>query len=236
MKWDLLDTGVASAEKNMALDYALLEELGSRKNPLLHLYDWETDSATYGHFIDPSEWLNENEVSKKQLSLAKRPTGGGLIFHQWDYAFSVLIPSTHPFYTTNTLENYAFVNHCVAKSIRRFLQMQEIPDLLQEEPVEETPASKHFCMAKPTKYDVMYNGRKVGGAAQRKTKEGFLHQGTIALLVPDPVYIASITKEGSLLSKAMQRNTFPLIHDQKDLADARREMRQFLIEEFTQSA
>jgi lipoate-protein ligase A len=36
-------------------------------------------------------------------------------------------------------------------------------------------------MAKPTKYDVMVGGKKVGGAAQRKTRHGFLHQGSISL-------------------------------------------------------
>jgi lipoate-protein ligase A len=47
-------------------------------------------------------------------------------------------------------------------------------------------------MARPTKYDVMLQGRKIAGAAQRKTKAGFLHQGTIALLCPDPELLGAV--------------------------------------------
>ena len=42
----------------------------------------------------------------------------------------------------------------------------------------------YFCMAKPTIYDVVYQGRKIAGAAQRRRKNGYLHQGTISLAFP----------------------------------------------------
>jgi lipoate-protein ligase A len=37
----------------------------------------------------------------------------------------------------------------------------------------------HQCFANPVHADVLVNGRKVAGAAQRRTRAGLLHQGSI---------------------------------------------------------
>src|SRR5262249_49694531 len=141
--------------------------------------------ATYGHFIAPSQFLNLSAMADLGLDLAQRPTGGGITFHLSDLAFSMLIPASHPGYSANTLANYAFINHLVAKAIKEFMHLSKEPLLLPIEPALSDPKAAHFCMAKPTKYDLMLDGRKVAGAAQRRTKFGFLHQGTISLALPD---------------------------------------------------
>ncbi|MFQ5729989.1 MAG: hypothetical protein ACE5GN_06480, partial [Waddliaceae bacterium] len=181
MKWQILDTGFASAQKNMALDYELLRGLSSTQQPILHLYEWDEDAATYGHFLDPYNFLNKDGVEKHNLQLARRPTGGGVVFHMTDFAYSILVPASHPGYTVNTLENYGFIHRIITKVVQRFLASKNSPELLPEEPQNVDDHSCHFCMARPTKYDVMWEGRKVGGGAQRRTRHGYLHQGTISI-------------------------------------------------------
>ena len=39
--------------------------------------------------------------------------------------------------------------------------------------------SRHLCFANPVSADVMIDGRKIAGAAQRRTRAGLLHQGSI---------------------------------------------------------
>ena len=41
------------------------------------------------------------------------------------------------------------------------------------------PKSSEACFANPVVSDVIENGRKIAGAAQRKTRVGLLHQGSI---------------------------------------------------------
>jgi lipoate-protein ligase A len=43
----------------------------------------------------------------------------------------------------------------------------------------ESPRVSESCFANPVRADVMVNGRKVAGAAQRRTRAGLLHQGSI---------------------------------------------------------
>src|SRR4029077_16539069 len=43
----------------------------------------------------------------------------------------------------------------------------------------ETSKNSDACFANPVVSDVMESGRKIAGAAQRKTRSGLLHQGSI---------------------------------------------------------
>ncbi len=206
-EWSILDTGIGSAEENMRLDAELLETLDPHALPILHFYDWAGDCATYGHFVNPADFLNLEEAKKKGLKLAKRPTGGGIVFHLWDLAFSVLIPAGHPQFSENTLDNYAFVNNRVLAAVTNIIGQS--PMLIPESASAPDASCTRFCMAQPTKYDVVLNGRKVAGAAQRKTKRGFLHQGTIALQMPSEEYLKPIVHSSKVL-EAMMASTFPL--------------------------
>jgi len=228
MNWNILDTGVRSAKENMKLDAELLETLDSHTSPILHFYDWKCDSATFGYFVNPSEFLNMSEAKKRGLELAKRPTGGGIVFHVWDLAFSILIPAEHPHFSENTLENYHFVNQAVLSSVTDFLSDRGSLELITQDAKALDPSCKRFCMAMPTKYDVVLQGKKIAGAAQRKTKKGFLHQGTIALKMPAREYLESVLLPGTKVLEATLAYTFPLLQDEDDLQEGREALKKQL--------
>ena len=126
-------------------------------------------------------------------------------------AFSVLVPANCPEFSTNTLDNYAFINNAVLASVKKFLDGNPPLILTPDDFSAWDPDCMHFCMAKPTKYDVMWEGRKIAGAAERKTKKGFLHQGTIALVMPPRDYLTQVLKGGTQVAEAMFAHTCPLL-------------------------
>lgn len=199
----ILDTGSNTAEANMRLDEKLLLELDPAGEPILHLYLWNGPAATYGYFIDPGEHLDLTKIHSHRISLARRPTGGGIIFHIWDLAFSFLMPSGHPCFSTNTLANYRFVNEIVLEVMRDYLQLHDPLELLPQD-----QGGGHFCMAKPTMYDVVHQGRKIAGAAQRRRKNGYLHQGTISLALPHIELLKDILRDPKDVIQSMMAYTF----------------------------
>ncbi|MCH9632883.1 MAG: Octanoyltransferase LipM [Chlamydiae bacterium] len=231
MEITILDTGKNSAQENMALDKKLLSELDPDQLPILHLYDWEKPSATYGHFAKPSLLLNMQGVEDLGLDLAKRVTGGGVTFHFCDYAFSFLMPSHHPKFSNNTLENYRFVNKFVYQSVVELIEEQEGLNFLEEESPSEKNEALNFCMAKATKYDVLYQGKKIGGAAQRKTMRGYLHHGTISVAMPDSKYLKSILKFEDTF-EAIHQNTHYFVENHLNIekvASFRKKIQQNLV-------
>ncbi|MDN3509168.1 MAG: hypothetical protein P0S93_04035 [Candidatus Neptunochlamydia sp.] len=237
MKWKILDTGKQSAKKNMAIDAKLLEEMKPDDPPILHLYEWEGNAATYGYFLDPKKFLDVEKGESLGLSLARRPTGGGIIFHISDLAFSVLVPANFPHYSTNILDNYDFINSAVKRGVKIFFENAESLTLLPYEPTPFDESCCHFCMAKPTKYDIMLEGRKIAGAAQRRRKQGYLHQGSIAITLPEENFLNQVLLEGTQVHKAMLTHTFSLLGKdwtQKDLEEVRETLKHQLQEELTQ--
>lgn len=205
MQWIIEHTKKSPAAFIMEKDEKLLQNLHV---PILHFYEWQKDAATYGCFVKPEDFLDLKKVNQFNLDLAKRPTGGGIVFHITDLAFSVLLPNEHPKFSINTLDNYAFVNEAVIETIK---ELNITSHLLSFEPIPLDTSCKHFCMAKPTKYDVMIEGRKIGGASQRRTKKGFLHQATISIALLSEEYLKEILLPGTKVIEAMQQNSASLL-------------------------
>ncbi len=232
---EILISPAAAASQNMAQDEALLVSLASRPRCVIHFYRWKYCSATYGYFIDPHKHLRIEGIQKWQLQLERRPTGGGIIFHQHDMAFSVLIPSKHPAFTLNILESYHVINTAVSEAIKDFRKVAQRPALLPDCSHANDRHCLHFCMAKPTKYDIMIDGRKVGGGAQRRTKHGLLHQGSISLTMPSEEFLNDVLLLDTQVAASMQHYSYPLLGSsvsEQELNDARHYAQALIISAF----
>lgn len=236
MRWKVIETCPSPPQEIMQKDRDLLHAMAGETSPILHLYDWNPASITYGYFLDPKKFFSQEGLDAHGVAIARRPTGGGIIFHLWDLAFSALVPASHPKFSQNTLENYAYINEAVLQAVQAFLQMKTGLGLTPVDGDLLTPHSQYFCMAKPTKYDVMFAGRKVAGAAQRKTKEGLLHQGSISLLMPDPKIVEAVLLSGPEVLPSMNIFTYPLLQQAAgcaELAWARSKLKDLLKEYLT---
>lgn len=211
VNWHVLDTGIHSAEENMRQDAKMLDEADILPGPTIHFYEWKNPSVTYGYFTNPAQLLNLEAVKALELDLARRPTGGGIVFHLFDMAFSIVVPSHAPQFSTNTLDNYAWVNQAVLQSVNIFLGVERDLTLIPEDSLALSASCSSFCMAKPTKYDVVWQGKKIAGSAQRKTRKGFLHQGTIALVMPSVEFLSQVLLPESQVQAAMLQFTSPLL-------------------------
>lgn len=232
--WKIIDTGKQSAQTNMAFDVSLLKGLTSLSPPILHFYDWNGPSITYGYFIQPKKVLCWEKLQKRGVDLARRPTGGGVIFHSFDMAFSAIVPSHSSFFSLDSIANYKRINDRVRKAVETLLEDSSL--CLLPEKIEEPPSScRDFCMSHPSRYDVMIHGKKVAGAAQRRIKNGYLHQGSISITPLDDEFLEDVLPPGSPVLATMKKTSFPLLSSltTKDLVDVRRMLKRELIHWFT---
>jgi lipoyl(octanoyl) transferase len=154
-----------AAALNMAVDEALLE---SAKAPVLRFYRWRGPSLSFGYFGNYAEVANQSS----QREIVRRWTGGGIVPHGTDLTYSVIIPATDPFFAHSSLEIYAKLH----ESIRQALEANGVEASLA---AAATPKVSDACFANAVRADVMSGGRKIAGAAHRRTRAGLLHQGSI---------------------------------------------------------
>jgi lipoate-protein ligase A len=226
--WRVIESGFLSPEAIMAKDAALLAQLDPSGPSLLHFYEWNVPCLTYGYFIDLACHIDLEALQQQGVQTARRPTGGGIIFHLTDFAFSILIPASHPRLSLNTLENYAFINQKVAEAVVHFAVQFLRPQLLVQESLCLSKECHAFCMAKPTQYDLIIQGKKVGGAAQRRTKQGLLHQASLSLLFPPIELLYRVLNKKEEVLKAMKEQSYCLLPEQstaQELQEARGRLR-----------
>ncbi len=164
----VLDNGVrAGAALNMAIDEALLEEADL---PILRFYGWNRPALSFGYFgkfADLGPEANERDV-------VRRWTGGGSVPHGDDLTYSLITPANDPASAQGPTAIYAAMHN----AIRDALQAEGIAAGLA---AAAAPKVSDACFANPVRDDVMLGLRKIAGAAQRRTRLGFLHQGSIQL-------------------------------------------------------
>ncbi len=229
MAWKILVTEDLSAEALMQKDAWLLSQLTPESEPILHLYEWTKPSITYGYFTDINLHLKFDALAEHGIDTARRPTGGGIIFHLSDLAFSVLLPASHPAFSINTLANYAAINVLVAQAVEKFTQ-NSLPVSLATQ-CDKRECSP-FCMAKPTMYDLVIGGKKVGGAAQRRTQNGLLHQGSISLALPPENILSDVLIDGEKIVAEMKQQSFYLTQNTNELKQAKEILRNLLKQVF----
>lgn len=151
-------------EEQMALDEALLETCD---RPILRVYFWDGPAVTFGY----SQSLAGVRQAFPGLPLVRRWTGGGIVEHGRDWTFSLIVPAGEPFAAVRPAESYRQIHEVVARALGRdaFLKGEV-----------SAPVAAGACFVQPVRDDVMaLNGHKICGGAQRRTRRGFLHQGSV---------------------------------------------------------
>ncbi len=160
--------GEGASAWNMAVDEALLREVSS---PVVRFYGWGKPDVTIGYF-QPCAEVPEGR------GFVRRYTGGGLVDHREDLTYTLVFPRDHPMTAEGPNKSYEHIHSALAKALSRVGVHAALSPCCLDSPV-------NACFVKPVKFDVMLDGRKIAGAAQRRTREGSLHQGSILHGFPD---------------------------------------------------
>ena len=162
--------------------------------PALRFYDWICPSFSFGYFQKIIEDVDLSKCKERGIDLVRRPAGGGTVIHGWDLTYSVAVPSDEPLIPKDTLESYRLISDCIIEGLRQL----DIKAEHYSERLEDNAMLPNICLTNPTKYDVIIDGRKVAGAAQRRRQGGMLHQGYIALDMPPDDVANLVAAQGDM--------------------------------------
>ncbi len=168
MNWLLFNSGKCDAAFNMALDEALLENVSQLGQPVLRFYGWTEPAATFGYFQKYSEVAAANKLRP----LIRRPTGGGIVPHDADWTYSAIFPPGHEWHLLKAEESYRRIHDWLRLAFAELRIETELAPCCKK----TLPGQ---CFIGHEKFDLLWHGRKIAGAAQRRNKSGLLIQGSV---------------------------------------------------------
>jgi len=166
-----------SASMNMSIDEVLLE---TARIPTVRFYRWRSPALSFGYFGK----FSEVAMYAAERDLVRRWTGGGIVFHGDDLTYSIVIPASDPAFAESSIAIYEKIHRALADALNEAGECAVVAGGVDLGGVAlarkaGVTAAGYSCFANPVRADVMMDGRKIAGAAQRRTRRGLLQQGSI---------------------------------------------------------
>jgi lipoyl(octanoyl) transferase len=171
------DVSPHSAAMNMSIDEVLLE---TAVVPTVRFYRWRSPALSFGYFGR----FSHVAIYASERDLVRRWTGGGIVLHGDDLAYSIVIPASDSVFHESSIVIYEKIHRALAGALNGVGEHAVVAgdvDAFELRVGTRAAASGtgYNCFANPVRADVMMDGRKIAGAAQRRTRRGLLQQGSI---------------------------------------------------------
>ena len=175
--WRLLITAPARGAWNMAVDEAILENIGRGDSlPTLRLYAWDPACLSLGH-AQPFADVDTARLKERGWEVVRRATGGRAILHTDELTYSVTGSAEEPLLAGGVLESYNRIAQALLLAVRDL----ELNVEMKEGKENDHTAPNPVCFEVPSTYEITVDGKKLIGSAQARKKEGVLQHGSLPL-------------------------------------------------------
>lgn len=161
----------------MAVDETLLESAANQECCTLRWYQWNQPTISLGYFQK-----NEAEDSAeiwKDLPRVRRLSGGGAILHHHELTYAFALPGSHPLAKTPP-ELYVAIHQPIIDVLAAHglqVQFRGVSFRSKSEPF--------LCFGRGDERDLVYQGQKILGSAQRRRRGAIVQHGSLLLLTSE---------------------------------------------------
>jgi Lipoate-protein ligase A len=194
-RWRIIDTGPADAQANMAFDEALLRSYSTHLSlPTFRVYGWEPAALSLGYSQDAKEALGAETPDL----FVRRITGGGIIKHGNELTYSLVCAKEDLGIPESVVSAYKAISLFLITFYKKLgLDAAFACDVAA--PGEKLGVPSVFCFESKEKYDIVVGGRKLGGSAQKRSRNVIFQHGSIPLgslkeLLGRPVNAPALSK------------------------------------------
>src|SRR3989338_5213048 len=171
MQCRFIDTGFRNAFENMAIDEAILHYC---KIPTLRIYGWKPAAISIGYNQGIEKEINLDYCEKNDISIVRRLSGGKAVFHDNEITYSFILPENSNLIPLEINESYKVIANALIIALKKIginAEMKKTPEKIA------TP----ICFNSSNWYEILVNGRKISGSAQRRINGKVLQHGPILI-------------------------------------------------------
>jgi lipoate-protein ligase A len=143
---------------------------------ILRFYSWSEPTLSLGYFQNHKD--RQNHEASRECPLVRRASGGGAIMHDRELTYSFVAPVTHRF-AANVELIYDLFHETLIASIAELTG--SAAELCVPSDKVARADEPFLCFQRRAKGDVLIDGNKVCGSAQRRRKNSVLQHGSVLL-------------------------------------------------------
>ena len=184
----LLIDSPADGAWNMSVDQMLLRTADQDGEAFVRFYGWQSPVLSLGYFQPIAG--RQTHAASLHCPVVRRASGGGAIVHDQELTFSIALPSANRWSKKNN-ELYKTIHG----GIVNFLRSHGIRAAEYEKNVNDTGEKNErtinsdgaydekafLCFERRTDGDIVIDGHKVGGSAQRRSRKAILQHTSLLL-------------------------------------------------------
>ncbi|MFA5645227.1 MAG: lipoate--protein ligase family protein [Candidatus Ratteibacteria bacterium] len=176
-QWRLLSPAFRSPYENMAIDEALLDSYLLTGIPIFRLYGWMPSGFSVGYSQEVSKALDLALCKRDKVPVVRRMTGGGAIYHCREITYSLVCSPEDIGSPSSVRDGYRAI---CAVMMKAYASLGLSPKFASDTGTTVRSQSS-FCFASHSDSDIVVEGKKIGGNAQRRMKGAIFQHGSIPL-------------------------------------------------------
>ncbi len=177
MNWLYTIDPPLSGEENMQRDEAMAEACLEDRQPRLRFYTWRRPTLSLG-FNQKDRRVLKSAIEEHDYDLVRRPTGGRAVLHADEITYGVAMPGAG----RGVHETYGRISRALARGFRILgadgvTFARSTPDFRDHYRTTESEG----CFSASALNELLFDGRKLVGSAQRRYGDILLQHGSILL-------------------------------------------------------
>lgn len=169
----ILQTPPFDVFSQMAIDEIIACDKTLENKNFLRFFNWQEQKAITFGYAQRSKSLKEQLEAGYKIT--RRPSGGGIVYHNGDLTFSIIFTSQD-----KVEDIYKNLHTAISGELKKYIkQVQTYDQKNIFKPVENGQSKS--CFANPVLDDLMLDGKKILGGAIRRFGNRILYQGTLQI-------------------------------------------------------
>jgi lipoate-protein ligase A len=187
-EWRLVREQAWDGPTNMALDEVAAETAAAGGPRTVRVYRWSPGTLSLG-YGQPAGSVDWEHCEREGITVTRRPTGGGGIYHDsfGDVSYSIVAPAEE--LPGDLMESYALLCEPVLEAFERLGVPASFAD--EERPGLHEPAC--YLREIHPAHDVLVDGRKVSGNAQYRRRDAIIQHGSLTFDVRARRHLAAFS-------------------------------------------
>ncbi|MGC8630587.1 MAG: lipoate--protein ligase family protein [Thermoplasmata archaeon] len=187
MKFRVIVDSYHDAATNMAIDEAILRSRKSKDFNTLRLYHWDPSAVSIGYFQSIFDEINMEYAEKNRISVIRRITGGGAVYHdhKGDLTYSIIVDPSFAG-ITNLKESYTILSSGLLEGLIRFGINAKFEGI----------------------NDISVNNKKISGNAQTRRFGSVLQHGTLLLSVNPELMFSVLKVDNEKMKDKLIKNVY----------------------------